>query len=124
MSANRIIDYPPTFKFATAPSCAPTTTAPAHPKKDDDQAIGRSKGGLSTKIHALVDAPLAFLPSAQPLLSDNDFSGSPQPTPTSSQRNTSGPVGWPGCYDAVAIVRAAGSRMLVMSRIRHAAIVP
>jgi transposase len=35
-----------------------------HPKKDDDQAIGRSKGGLSTKIHALVDAlgnPLRFL---------------------------------------------------------------
>src|SRR6516164_3137871 len=34
------------------------------PKKDDDQAIGRSKGGLSTKIHALVDAlgnPLLFL---------------------------------------------------------------
>jgi hypothetical protein len=25
-------------------------------QKDDDQAIGRSKGGLSTKIHALVDA--------------------------------------------------------------------
>jgi hypothetical protein len=37
---------------------------PAHPKKDNDQAIGRSKGGLSTKIHALVDAlgnPLRFL---------------------------------------------------------------
>ncbi|MGH7115667.1 MAG: IS5 family transposase [Stellaceae bacterium] len=34
------------------------------PKKDDNQAIGRSKGGLSTKIHALVDAlgnPLGFL---------------------------------------------------------------
>jgi transposase len=34
------------------------------PQKDDDQAIGRSKGGLSTKIHALVDAlgnPLCFL---------------------------------------------------------------
>ena len=34
------------------------------PKKDDDQAIGRSKGGLSTKIHALVDGlgnPLRFL---------------------------------------------------------------
>jgi transposase len=48
----------------TAPSCAPTSTAPALSKKDDDQAIGRSKGGLSTKIHALVDAlgnPLRFL---------------------------------------------------------------
>src|SRR6516162_3329021 len=33
--------------------------------------------------------------------------------------------GWAGCYDAVAIARAAGFRMLVMSRIRHAAaIVP
>lgn len=34
------------------------------PKKQDDQAIGRSRGGLSTKIHALVDAlgnPLRFL---------------------------------------------------------------
>ena len=34
------------------------------PKKDDDQAIGRSKGGLSTKVHALVNAlgnPLRFL---------------------------------------------------------------
>jgi transposase len=37
-------------------------------KKDgEDQAIGRSKGGLSTEIHALVDAlgnPLAFLLTA------------------------------------------------------------
>ena len=41
-----------------------TSTAPALPKKEDDQAIGHSRGGLSTKIHALVDAlgnPLAFL---------------------------------------------------------------
>jgi transposase len=33
-------------------------------KKDETQAIGRSRGGLSTKIHALVDAlgrPLALL---------------------------------------------------------------
>jgi transposase len=33
----------------------PISTVPA-PKKDGDQAIGRSRGGLSTKIHALVDA--------------------------------------------------------------------
>jgi len=32
--------------------------------------------------------------------------------------------GWAGCNDAGAIARAAGFRMLVMSRIRHAAIVP
>ena len=53
---------------STAPSCGPTSTAPAHPKKDDDHAIGRSKGGLSTKIHALVDAlgnPLSFLLTAR-----------------------------------------------------------
>jgi hypothetical protein len=34
------------------------------PKKDEDQALGRSKGGVITKIHALVDAlgnPLRFL---------------------------------------------------------------
>ena len=30
----------------------------------------------------------------------------------------------PGCYDAVAIARVAAFRMRVMSRIRHAAIVP
>jgi hypothetical protein len=35
-----------------------------------------------------------FPQSAQLRLSDNDFSGSPQPTPTSSQRNTSGRAGW------------------------------
>lgn len=38
-------------------------TAPERQKKTNDQAIGRSRGGLSTKIHALVDAlgnPLAF----------------------------------------------------------------
>ena len=37
---------------------------PAHKKRRRDQAIGRSKGGLSTKIHALVDAlgnPLDFI---------------------------------------------------------------
>src|SRR6516225_6037100 len=39
---------------------------------------------------------LAFPPSAQLLLSDSDFSGSAQPTPTSSQRNTSGRAGWNG----------------------------
>lgn len=36
-------------------------------KKDQDQAIGLSRGGRSTKIHALVDAlgnPLAFLLTA------------------------------------------------------------
>ena len=32
--------------------------------------------------------------------------------------------GWARLFDAVAIARAAGFRMLVMSRIRHAAIVP
>ena len=37
---------------------------PVPPKKVEDQALGRSCGGLSTKIHALVDAlgnPLHFL---------------------------------------------------------------
>jgi transposase len=37
---------------------------PAHKKDDEDQAFERSKGGLSTKIHALVDAlgnPLDFI---------------------------------------------------------------
>jgi transposase len=30
-------------------------TAPALSKNDENQALGRSRGGLSTKIHALVD---------------------------------------------------------------------
>ena len=41
-----------------------TSTAPALKKSGQNEAIGRSKGGLSTKIHALVDAlgnPLAFM---------------------------------------------------------------
>jgi transposase len=43
--------------------CARISTAPAPKKEGQDQAIGRSRGGLSTKIHALVDAlgnPIAF----------------------------------------------------------------
>src|SRR5450830_1773711 len=37
------------------PSCALISTAPAR-EKNGPQAIGRSRGGLTTKIHALVDA--------------------------------------------------------------------
>jgi transposase len=51
------------MRCSTAPSCGRISTAPALSKKHHDQAIGRSRGGLSTKIHALVDAlgnPLAF----------------------------------------------------------------
>ncbi len=43
--------------------CAPTSIAPAPKEAGKDQAIGRSRGGLSTKIHALVDAlgnPIRF----------------------------------------------------------------
>src|ERR1700758_3704331 len=36
-------------------SCGLTNIAPAH-EKNDAQAIGRSRGGLSTKIAALTDA--------------------------------------------------------------------
>ena len=36
--------------------CARSSTQRRRPKKDGDQAIGRSRGGLTTKIHALVDA--------------------------------------------------------------------
>jgi len=48
---------------STAPSRAPTNTAPAPKKAGEAQAVGRSRGGLSTKIHALVDAlgnPIGF----------------------------------------------------------------
>ena len=37
------------------PSCAPISPAPGR-EKNGPQAIGRSRGGLTTKIHALVDA--------------------------------------------------------------------
>jgi hypothetical protein len=71
---------------------------------------------------------LAFPPSAQLLLSGNDFSWIPT-TDTdiiSAQHFWAGGLetAGPGCYNAVAIARAAGFRMLIMSRIRHAAIVP
>jgi hypothetical protein len=39
----------------TARRCAPTSMRPA-PKKEGPQAIGRSRGGLTSKIHAVVDA--------------------------------------------------------------------
>ena len=40
-----------------------TSTVQAPNKANEDRAIGRSRGGLSTKIHALVDAlgnPVGF----------------------------------------------------------------
>ncbi len=37
------------------PSCALISIVPAR-EKNGPQAIGRSRGGLTTKIHALVDA--------------------------------------------------------------------
>ena len=40
---------------STPPSCAPTSTRPAQ-KGAQNQAIGRSRGGLSTKLHIAVDA--------------------------------------------------------------------
>ena len=42
--------------------CGPINTAPARPKNGGEEAIGRSRGGLTTKIHVIVDAlglPLA-----------------------------------------------------------------
>src|SRR5688500_2129767 len=44
------------------PSSEPTSTAPGLEKRDSNEAIGRSRGGSTTKIHAIVDAlgnPLA-----------------------------------------------------------------
>ena len=43
--------------------CALTNIAPAPKNAGEDQAIGRSRGGLSTKIHAVADAlgnPIGF----------------------------------------------------------------
>ena len=59
--------------------------APERAKNGGDQAIGRSRGGLTTKIHALVDAmgnPVGFsltpgqasdLSQAEPLLENDDL---------------------------------------------------
>src|ERR1700722_1644648 len=64
------------------PSCALTSTARAPKKSGEDQGIGRSRGGFTTKIHALVHSlgnPVAFsltpgqasdLSQAEPLLED------------------------------------------------------
>ena len=41
---------------STRRSFAPISLLPALPKNGGDQAIGRSRGGLTTKIHASVDA--------------------------------------------------------------------
>ena len=52
--------------FWTAPSCVPTSISLVQPKKDP-QAIERSRGGLSTKVHTEVDAldnPLRLILSA------------------------------------------------------------
>jgi hypothetical protein len=53
------------MRCSPAPSSARIRTAPAPKKKaGEDQAMGCSHGGLSTKIHALVDAlgnPLEFV---------------------------------------------------------------
>ena len=38
------------------PSCAPISMLRAQKRGPDDEAIGRSRGGPSTKIHAAVDA--------------------------------------------------------------------
>ena len=38
------------------PLCVHISTVPAPKKDGEDQAIGRSRGGLTTKIHAIVDA--------------------------------------------------------------------
>jgi hypothetical protein len=57
-------------------------------------------------------------------LSDNDFSGSRHRHQHHLKHFWTGGLetAGPGCYDPAAIARAAGFRMLVMCRIRHAAI--
>ena len=84
---------------------------------------GRPGRGLSRRPDPRSRAvPLAFPPHAQLLLSDNDFSGSRNrhrhhlSATLLDGLETAGS----GCYDAVPVARAAGFRMLVMSRIRHA----
>src|SRR6516164_3250032 len=90
----------------------------------DTKQIGRELGaryvlegsvqrsGNRVRVSAqLIDAETDTHLWADRLDSDNDFSGSPQPTLTSSQRNTSGRAGWkrlgPFVTNAVAIARTA-----------------
>ena len=74
--------------FRSTPLPARYIKAPMAGKKSEDKAVGVSRGGRNTKIHALVDGlgnPLAFLLSsgndhdsrhAVPLLSQVDIEGS------------------------------------------------
>ena len=68
------------MRCSTALLYAPISIAPAPKKAGADQAIGRSRGGLSTKIAYLVDAlgnPLGF-----PDRRRHDLSGADQLLPT------------------------------------------
>jgi hypothetical protein len=54
-------------RCSTAPSCAHISIARAPKKTGETQAIGKSKGGLSSKFHVLADAlgnPLKILLTA------------------------------------------------------------
>ena len=98
---------------------------------DEMRSVSRTGGNLRRR-RQIYPKPTYSNVAGQVALSDKRGSASPVDSVTASDhcelielwdRADRGVPG-PGCYDAVAIARAAGFRMLVMSRIRHAAIVP
>jgi len=87
------------------PLCALTSTAPAR-KKNGAQAIGRSRGGPSTKIHALTDAlgnPCALMLTPG---QDHDLAGA---EPLLENANPDAVIG-DKAYDADALIDKLSDR--------------
>lgn len=91
---------------STRPASAPTSTVPAPKKDGEDQAIGRSCGGLTTRIHAIVEAlgnPVAQsltpgraadITQAAPLLDQTSCTALAPPATTSSPTLSLPPSRW------------------------------
>src|SRR3979490_136386 len=86
--------------------CARSSTQRRRAKKRGDQAIGRSRGGLTTKIHALVDAlgnPANLMLTAGQV---HDFALAPEPTDNADREALSADR----AYDAGALIDGLAER--------------
>lgn len=102
----------------TAPSFAHTSIVPALKKNGEHQEIGRSRGGLSTKINATVDAlgnPTGFVltPGQAP-----DLDGSDELLPTITADTVLADKGYDADERVIEPLRAAGKEAVVPSK-RH-----
>ena len=86
------------------------------PKKAGDQAIGRSRGGLSTKIHTLVDAlgnPVAlFLSGGQ----EHDLLGADHLIPTMQARTLIADKAFDADVRVLEPLAAAGKQAVIPSK--------